>query len=79
MLEARPLVAMSTAVAVGVWGLTAYPLAVDNPFLSLIRAHNPPVFTALAYGYATLWFTTPLLVASVITSLVGMLASRRRL
>src|SRR5262245_42814976 len=50
-------------------GLPVYPPYSDDPFLALIRLERPVVFGVLMYGYATLWFTTPFLAASLITSL----------
>ena len=61
---------------VGLWGLRAYPFSPDNVFLGLIR-DAPRVLSVLAYGYATLWFTTPFLVASLLLSLVAIVVYRR--
>ena len=36
MLDARPLVAMIVAAGVGTWGLSAYPLPMDNVFLEIM-------------------------------------------
>ena len=55
----RGLVAMVAAAGVGTWGLHTYPVRTDDVFLALIELRNPPVFHALVYGYATVWFTTP--------------------
>jgi hypothetical protein len=74
MLNARPLVAMIVAAGVGVWGLSAYPLPMDNVFLELIALRNPPVFHVLAYTYATVWFTTPFLAMSLVTSMLAIVA-----
>ena len=76
LLEARVLLAMVTAACVGTWGLYAHPVQPDNPFLALIQLERPFVFKVLSYGYATLWFTTPFLAASVITSLAAIVAYR---
>src|ERR1700737_2825758 len=64
MLDARPLVAMIVAAGVGTWGLSAYPLPMDNVFLEIIALRNPPVLQLLGYTYATGWFTTPFLATS---------------
>src|SRR5216683_1765667 len=74
MLDARPLVAMIVAAGMGVWGLSAYPLPMDNVFLELIALRNPPVFHVLAYTYATAWFTTPFLAMSLVTSMLAIVA-----
>jgi len=34
----------------------------------MIALRNPPVFHVLAYTYATVWFTTPFLAASLLLS-----------
>src|SRR5438309_1658264 len=77
MLEARALVVMIIAAGVGTWGLRAYPVPNDDLFLALIEARTPLVFHVLAYGYATLWFTTPFFIASLFASLVTIIVYRR--
>src|SRR3990170_3547100 len=76
ILEARVLLAMVTAACVGTWGLYVHPVQPDNPFLALIQLERPFVFEVLSYGYATLWFTTPFLAASIVTSLLAIVAYR---
>ena len=71
IIEARVFVALLLAAIVGAWGLHAYPVQLDDPFLGLIQIQKPFVFRVLMYGYATLWFTTPFLVASLMTSLAA--------
>ena len=68
ILEARTVLAMAVAMGVGAWGLQAYPVPPDDPFLTLIHAQKPLVFNILVYGYATLWFTTPFFAASLMAS-----------
>ena len=58
ILAARSLIALIVSAAVGAWGVLAHPVNTENPFLGLIALQNPPVFRVLAYGYATLWFST---------------------
>jgi hypothetical protein len=72
VLAARALVALMISGAVGVWGLRAHPIAIDDPFLALIAAEKPLAFHVLAYGYATLWFTTPFFAASLLLSMVAI-------
>ena len=76
MLDARPLVALIVAAGVGGWGISAYPLPMDNVFLEIIALRNPPVFHALVYTYATGWFTTPFLAASLLMSVLAIVAYR---
>ena len=77
ILDARPLVAMSLAAVIGASGLHRYPLPADDVFLSLIALRTPAIFQMLAYGYATIWFTTPFFAASLVTSMVAILLYHR--
>src|SRR5437868_2781204 len=76
ILAARVLVAMAVAACVGTWGLHVYPVQPNDVFLALIRLQRPFVYDVLTYGYATLWFTTPFLGASLLTSLFTIVAYR---
>jgi hypothetical protein len=76
ILDARPLVAMIIAAGVGTWGVMEYPMPADNVFLEIIALRNAPVFHALGYAYATFWFTTPFLAASLLTSILAIVAYR---
>src|SRR5207237_9364311 len=76
IVAARALVALVVAAGVGVWGLHAHPVQTDDPFLGLIAIEKPLVFRVLAYGYATLWFTTPFFAASLVTSALAIVVSR---
>ena len=77
MVESRTLVAMVVAACVGTWGLRQHPVDHENLFLALIAAKDPAIFHVLTYGYATLWFSTPFFAASVILSVVAIVAYRR--
>lgn len=77
MVESRTLVAMAVAACVGTWGLRQHPVDQENLFLALIAAKDPAIFHVLTYGYATLWFSTPFFAASVILSVVAIVAYRR--
>jgi len=68
---------MLIAAAVGVVGTHAYPVDRSNVYLQLIELRNPTAFWVLVYGYATLWFTTPFLAASIVGSLTTIVAYRR--
>ena len=79
VVQMRFVLAMMIAAAVGVWGTRAYPVPLaDDLFLQMIFVRKPALFHALSYGYATLWFTTPFLAASVLLSLITIAASRRQ-
>src|SRR5216684_1325017 len=76
LLDARPLVAMILAAGIGTWGLFTFPMPRDDAFVALIELRNPFAFQVLAYGYATLWFSTPFFAASLVTSLLTIVISR---
>ena len=69
--------ALAASGGVGLWGLRAYPVAHDDVFLGLIGERAPGVLSVLTYGYATLWFTTPYLAASLLMSLMAIVVYRR--
>ena len=76
ILEARTLIAMLMAAVIGGWGLDVYPVQQDNPFLGLIALQKPVVFQVLSYGYATVWFTSAFFAASLLTSVLAIVAYR---
>jgi hypothetical protein len=77
LVNVRAPIAMIAATVTGAWGLRAYPVPGDDPFLEMIAFQNPSMFSVLVYGYATLWFSTPFIVASLLTSLAAIAAYRR--
>src|SRR5918911_373899 len=77
ILDARPLVAMLVSMSVGTWGMIAHPWPPDNVFVEIIALRDPWVFHLFGYAYATCWFTTPFLAASLLLSLFAILAYRR--
>src|SRR5947209_7349750 len=76
VLRARVVLAMALAACIGMWGLHKYPVPSDDPFLALIQLRTPRVYNVLSYGYATLWVTTPFLAASLLTSVLAIVAYR---
>jgi hypothetical protein len=76
IVAARGLLALMVAAGVGLWGLHAHPVQIDDPFLGLMAIQKPVVFRLLAYGYATLWFTTPFFATSLVTSVLAIVVSR---
>jgi type IV secretory system conjugative DNA transfer VirD4/TraG family protein len=76
IVAARGPIALSAAAVIGGWGLHANPVPSNDPFLGLIALQKPFVFQVLAYGYATLWFTTTFFVASLATSVLAIVAFR---
>jgi TraM recognition site of TraD and TraG len=77
LVQVRAPIAMIAATITGAWGLRAYPVPSDDPFLEMIAFQNPSMFRVLVYGYATLWFSTTFIVASLLTSLAAIAAYRR--
>jgi hypothetical protein len=77
LLETRALVATIVAAAIGSWGLWSYPMNADDVFLGFIQLQNPEAFRVLAYGYATLWFSTPFFLASLVTSVTAIVVLRQ--
>lgn len=76
ILEQRALVAMVIALGAGASGLHTFPVDRENVYLQLIELQNPTTFSVLLYGYATLWFTTPYFLTSILFSLVAIVAYR---
>ena len=70
------LVAMLLATGVGAWGLHGHPLDPANVYLQIVELSHPTAFRVIVYGYATLWFTTPFLAASVLGSLLTIVVYR---
>jgi hypothetical protein len=77
LVDMRTLTAMVLAAVVGLWGVTAYPPANDNVFLQLIALREPTLFRVLLHGYAALWFSTSFLAASLVLSVLTIVAYRR--
>ena len=67
---------MLVAMGAGALGVQAYPVDRSSVYLQLIELRSPTVFHVLAYGYATLWFTTPFFAASMLTSVATIVAYR---
>src|SRR5579864_7669838 len=77
ILNARPLVAMLVSATVGTWGVTNHPWPPDNVFLEIIALRDPWVFHLFGCAYATCWFSTPFLAASLLLSMTAIVAYRR--
>jgi hypothetical protein len=76
VFEFRAPINLALAGVVGVVGLHRLPFPSDNAFLAAIDARKPWLFDGLAYVYATLWFSTPLIVLSVTTALLYVAVMR---
>jgi hypothetical protein len=76
LVEYRFVVSLACSAVVGVVGLVVRPFPVDNVFLALVAAERPGLHAAMAYTYATLWFTTPFFVLNVCFSFVYIFVAR---
>ena len=75
-VEHRAVINLAVAAAIGTAGLHAWPFPADNVFLSAVYAHKPLLFDGLAYVYATLWFSTPLLALTIVSALATVVVLR---
>jgi hypothetical protein len=76
LVEYRFVIALAGSAAAGIAGLHAWPFASANVFLATIAAERPGIHTALAYTYATVWFTTPFVGLGVVFSALYIFAAR---
>ncbi len=53
LIEARTVVSLACAAALGTVGLAAWPFPEAGPVLGLIAAERPTLYHGLAYAYAT--------------------------
>ena len=74
--EFRAPINVALAGMIGVVGLYRFPFPSDNAFLAAIDPRKPWLFDSLAYVYATLWFSTPIIVLSVTTALLYVAVMR---
>jgi TraM recognition site of TraD and TraG len=74
--EFRAPINLAVAGAIGVVGLHNWPFPADDAFLAAIEARKPWLFEGLAYLYATLWFSTPLIMLSVTSALLYVAVMR---
>ena len=76
LAEYRFVISLAGSAVVGAAGVSYWPFPSTNPFLGLVAGQRPDVHAALAYGYATVWFTTPFFVLSAALSVVYIFAGR---
>ena len=72
----RSALNLAIAAIAGVIGLRAFPFPNANVFLALLETRTPTLFEALGYLYAMLWFSTPFLLLSLLTSVVTIAVFR---
>lgn len=68
----KALLLLALATVVGLSGLRVRPLDPEDPFLGLIATRNPSVYSLLTYGYGALWFSTPLYLGFLLTSVTSI-------
>ena len=76
LLEHRAILSLACAALVGTAGVHVWALPVNDPVVALISVRRPGLYTALAYTYSALWFTTPLLVLNSSASLAYIFLAR---
>ena len=72
----RFVINLALAAIVGGAGLALWPFPVDHPLLALIETQQPTIYAAIAYGYATVWFTTPFLIINVASAFLYIFVAR---
>lgn len=76
LLAWRTVASLGLTLMIGLSGLGRWPLTTENVFLAMVAAERPRLWQAFEFTYATLWFTTPFVVLSVLGSLVYIFATR---
>jgi hypothetical protein len=77
LVEHRAAINLALAAVVGVVGLRGWPFPAENVFLAAISVEKPWLFDGLAYLYATLWFSTPLIGISLVSALLTIVVMRQ--
>lgn len=77
LVEHRAAINLALAGVIGALGLRGWPFPADNVFLAAIYAEKPWLFDGLAYLYATLWFSTPLIGISLVSALLTIAVLRQ--
>ena len=68
VLSNRTLLSVVVAAATWIYGYLRYPFPLDDPLIVLIENGAPHVASTLHVVYTLLWFTTPLILCSVLLS-----------
>ena len=76
LTDARFVISLALAAIAGAAGLHAWPWPIDNPILGLVYERRPILSAGLQYAYATLWFTTSLIVFNVVLSVAYIFVTR---
>ena len=70
LIEHRVVLSLALSTVIGSVGLRVWPFPVENVFLALIEVQRPNLYGSVAYAYATLWFSTPMLLLNVVFSVI---------
>ena len=76
LIQHRVTVSLACTAILGTVGLSLWPYPMHEPLVMLIALRRPIVGAIFAYGYATLWFTTPFLLLNVVASFVYVFVAR---
>ena len=76
-IDHRVVWSLAVSAITGTVGLHLYPFPSHDPLLGLIHLERPVVYASFTYTYATLWFTTPFFVSSIVLSLLYIFVARR--
>jgi hypothetical protein len=76
LIEWRAVLILGTTAIVGAVGLYLWPFPIDNPLLGLISVIRPGLYAGFTYTYATLWFSTPYFVFSMVGSFLYVFVAR---
>ncbi|HVZ22227.1 MAG TPA: TraM recognition domain-containing protein [Vicinamibacterales bacterium] len=76
LIEYRFVISLALAEVIGVAGLQAWPFPTEQPLLGLIHASQPTVYAGFVYAYATLWFSTPFLLLTMVSAFVYIFVAR---
>lgn len=66
LIEYRFVISLALSAVIGTAGLHAWPFPLQNALLGLVAASRPALYASLAYGYATVWFSTPFFALNVL-------------
>jgi hypothetical protein len=75
-VEYRFVFSLALSAGIGAAGLLEWPFPQDNALLGLVAVSQPTLYATFAYGYATVWFSTPFFALNVLFSLTYIFATR---
>jgi hypothetical protein len=72
----RVVLSLGVSAISGTLGLDAYPFPADHAVLALVHLARPGLYAGFTYAYATLWFTSAFLLASIGLSCLTIFVDR---